>query len=91
MNLRAGKCAVELVRQCGDIYSGWPKGCVAWKRRPWLNVVAELTKLGVDLSMVEVGGCPYDLRDEETGLLMKKSWLSATTDSDVAHKFGNAC
>ena len=45
-------------------------------------LLSSRTQVGVEIYYVEVHGCAFGLRDEDSGKLIKKPWIIATTDKD---------
>ena len=65
--MRVAKVALAIMYHGGHIYWEWPKGCSAWKAAAWHYFLRELKKVGVEIYYVEVHGCAFGLRDEDSG------------------------
>ncbi|CAK0825145.1 unnamed protein product, partial [Prorocentrum cordatum] len=56
--------------------------------RSWTGNFKELKK---SMHGCRIHGCMYDMRDEQSGLLIRKDWHIATTDPQFEKKVGRTC
>ncbi|CAE7365735.1 GIP [Symbiodinium sp. CCMP2456] len=70
-----------------DIYFEWPHPCGGWKQAPMVDFQTYLERSGVPWLRCRIDGCNYGMRDNDTGMFIRKPWLVYTTDESFHHAF----
>ncbi|CAK0904649.1 unnamed protein product, partial [Prorocentrum cordatum] len=61
-----------------------------WNSRSWSRSPS-IKKMRSEMHETIIHGCAYGLRDERSGLLVKKGWRVCSTDPDFGAKAGRLC
>ncbi|CAK0809564.1 unnamed protein product [Prorocentrum cordatum] len=61
-----------------------------WNSRSW-SKSPSIKKMRSEMYETIIHGCAYGLRDERSGLLVKKGWRVCSTDPDFGAKVGRLC
>ena len=70
-----------------DVYFEWPHPCSGWKQGPMVELGSYFEEAGIPWLGCRIDGCNYGLREDASGLFVRKPWLIRTTDESFHHAF----